>query len=458
MKTTISGILAIALLGVVDPADASDLESTLEQRLSGDRSGACVAVARIGETTESAFYCADPDARVRLDEYSRFEIGSITKAIQGVLLARLVEQERLALDEPLVDLLPEGTHVPMHGDEPIRLIDLVTHSSGLPRLPLSLLEAGYDPDNPYVDITTEQLLDALAGVELSGPPGEAIAYSNFGAMLVSVAIVHRTGTDLGVLFDEELFGPLGMTRTSLSGPTVQGHDARGNPVSNWDFTDNLAGVGGLRSTLPDMITWTAAIQGRHDGPLASTFARARQVIRRVGDEHVGWGWFHVPVGDRRVLWHNGGTGGFSSSLAFDPNSDVGAVVLSDTSLVAHGGLDDLALHLVDEQVPLRSPRVPTASPEDLSLDDYVGVFDLMDGDEPFMGGFELRFYVDADTLMVEASTPELTQPPVALDFEADERFVQPALQLEIEFLRDDDGEVTSLDFQQAGLSLHGVRR
>lgn len=458
MNMSIPAMIAVALSSPGPSALAGELESIVEQRLAGDRSGACVAVARIGERTESTYFCADPNARVRVDKDSRFEIGSISKAMQGVLIARLVEQRRLALDEPLADLLPEDARVPMHGDEPIRLIDLVTHTSGLPRLPMSLLASGYDPANPYADITTGRLLDALADVELSGPPGEAMTYSNFGAMLVSVAIVHRTGTDLGELFEQELFGPLGMTETSLSGATVQGHDARGNPVPNWDFADNVAGVGAIRSTLPDMIRWTAAIQGRHDGPLASTFARAREVLRQVGDEHVGWGWFHVPVGDRRVVWHNGGTGGFSSSLAFDPETDVGAVVLSDTSLVEYGGLDDLALHLVDAQVPLQSPRVPATLPDDLSLDDYIGVFDLMDGDEPFMGGFELRFFVDGETLMLEASTPEMTQPPVSLDHEADERFVQPALRLEIAFVRDEDGQVSSLDFQQAGLSLRGLRR
>lgn len=345
--------LAATPAGIAESPRA--LNEILEHRLNGDRSGVCVAVARVTDTVEMHYHCSDPERARALDEHSRFEIGSISKALQGVLIARLEAHDQLSLDEPLAALLPAGQTVPDHDGQVITVQQLLTHVSGLKRLPMGLMW-GAQSDNPYAHLDEARILDSLAGQRLSAAPGETFEYSNLGAMVLSTALVHRTGRSFDQLLAEEIFEPLGMTSSSLDGPTVQGHDGRGRPVSNWDMPVNLAGVGGVRATLPDMVRLIQAMLGQPANGLEAAIARSMEPIRKTPDPAMGYGWLLLEQHGRRIAWHNGGTGGFASMLAVDRDNGVGVVVLADAAMWAHGGLDDLALHLIDPAFPLAEPR------------------------------------------------------------------------------------------------------
>ena len=436
-------------------AQAAELEQVLEQRLAGDRSGVCVAAARIGEHTELGFFCANADNPRSLDADSRFEIGSLSKALQGLLVARLAERGEIALDQPLATLLPEGTSVPQFADEPIRLIHVLTHTAGLPRLPPDFEIT--DPDNPYADYTPENLLADLEATELQGPPGASFGYSNYGAMLLSYALVHHSGQSLATLLEQEIFEPLGMNQTGLDGTTVAGHAGRGRAADNWDFHPDLGGVGAIRSTPADMARWLEASLGRHDGPLAGALAKSREVLIEADGQLVGYGWLHLPLGENHVLAHDGGTGGFSSFAALDPETGRASLVLMDTSMVLRGSLGDLAMHLVDDSVPMEEPEPASARQPDLDFEALTGRFALYDGEEPFMGDFVLEFSNANGELLVQASVGGQIQPKVGLDPDGEDRFVNPDIDLTIEFQRNESDEVHGLDFNQGPLDLHGKR-
>ena len=359
MNTTETLLGAIPLLWLAAaPINATvpspSIAEIVESRLSGDRSGACVAVARVTDKVEMHYHCSEPKHPRVLDDQSRFEIGSISKALQGVLIARLEEQGVLDLDEPLADLLADKHKVPAYDDQVITVKHLLTHVSGLKRLPLSLM-LGVKMDNPYAHLDEDKVLSTLADQRLRQAPGTVFEYSNLGAMVLSTALVHRTGRSFDQLLAEEIFEPLGMEASSLDGPTIPGHDGRGLPVSNWDIPENLAGVGGVRATLPDMVRLIQAMLGQPANGLENAIARSMQPIRQTPDPAMGYGWLLLDQHDRRIAWHNGGTGGFASMLAVDRDNGVGVVVLADAAMWAHGGLDDLALHLIDPAFPLAEP-------------------------------------------------------------------------------------------------------
>ena len=79
----------------------------------------------------------------------------------------------------------------------------------------------------------------------------------------------------------------------------------------------------------------------------------------------------APLNGRQVHAHEGGTGGFSSMVAFDREAGRGVVVLSDTALHSLGGLGGLGLHLLDPTVPLGGPRREQKAPAEL-LDALAG--------------------------------------------------------------------------------------
>jgi CubicO group peptidase (beta-lactamase class C family) len=346
---------------------APALETVLKQRFEGDRTGACVVAALIErDTVQRARYCARSRDPVPAD--AAFEIGSISKTMLGLLVADQVEAGRWSLDDPVVRHLPPGTTAPQQGTRQITLRDLVTHSSGLPPLPALMRPARRD--DPYATLTEAQLLESLQQATLSGPIGAQPAYSNFGAMLVSLAVARAHGGDLEAALRSRLFEPLGMrgahVRQVPAGvPVAQGHASHGAPTARWTVAPALAGVGMVRATLDDMVRYAQALLLRPDAAMR----RAMQPVAH-GFGHF---WALRPAGGDTLVLHEGGTGGFSSALVLQPARQRAVVLLADTALADLGGLGDVAATLLElrpaPQPPRRAAPLP-ASLRDALLGDY----------------------------------------------------------------------------------------
>ena len=340
----------------------ASVEAKLKKRLSGDRTGGCVAAAVIGAKVESAFVCANAESARSLEAKTALEIGSITKTMTGFLLADAIARDLVQLDDPLELHLPEGTSVPHYQDAPIRLRHLVTHTSGLPSLPSRLLVE--DPENPYAALTEADLLASLTDVELTSAPGQQWAYSNFGFLLLSYVLAQVNEESLEALLNARLFEPLGMAESFIeSAPPgvaqAAGHLSTGSPTKAWDFPVALAGVGGVRASLNDMALYTQAVMGEGDAQVVTLL---EQALTPVASEHgapeMGLAWFLIPLGERTLAMHDGATGGFSSLLAIDKERQRGVVLLLDTSWANLGGIDELALHLLDPgAAEMRAPRL-----------------------------------------------------------------------------------------------------
>lgn len=273
-----------------------------------------------------------------------FEIGSVTKPFTALALARLASTGRAGLDEPLADLLPAGTSVPSRDGRQISLQHLATHTSGLPRLPRGmLLPALLHPSkpDPYADCTADTLLAGLARTRLGAVPGKRFRYSNLGAGLLGLALARRAGTDYESLITREICAPLGMTDTvvTLDGArsrrSAQGHARRGRPVSPWHLAD-LAGAGALRSTATDLVAFVRAQLDGGPEELAEAIRLSRSVEHRTSPfarVHLGWmaHRLHPRQGAHLQIWHNGGTGGFSSFVGFDPEKRLAVIALGNTS-------------------------------------------------------------------------------------------------------------------------------
>jgi serine-type D-Ala-D-Ala carboxypeptidase/endopeptidase len=430
----------------------TELQAIVAKRLHGDRTGACFAAAVIeNDKVSRAYVCADgKDASGRVDANTVFEIGSVTKPMMSALLAGLIGEGKASLDDPLSAYLPEGAKAPSFGGNPILLRHLVTHTSGLPRLPSNLDEGG-DMENPYAHYDERRLLSALAGTKLGRAPGAKEEYSNFAAMVLSYAIARRAGTDFETLLKQRVFAPLGMDKSYIGrkpeGVRVAvGHSPDAKPVSSWDFKTDLAGVGGVRSTLDDMVRYVQGQFGQAPKPLDEAFRLTHLPVANDAKAQNAMHWMFANLNGRRFLAHEGGTGGFSSFVAFDPAKSFGVVILSDTSLHSLGGLGSLGLHLLDPRVPLGEPALaqtrpsgpaPTLSEEDLQA--YVGEY-------PLAPEFVLTVRAEGDRLTVQATG----QGRLPLQAIAEDAFENKDVGAVIRFQRDAAGKVSSLELEQAG--------
>lgn len=262
-----------------------------------------------------------------------FEIGAVGQAFTGLLLADMAERGLVRLDQPVQDLLPDTVAVPKRGDRFITLIDLVTHTSGLPRMP-----ANFKPNNkanPFADYTVEQLYECLSRHSLVRDPGSKFEYSNLGMGLLGHALALRAGMNYEELFKRRIGEPFGLKQTAITlteaqnRRLAQGYNARGMPASQWDIP-TLTGAGGHRSSVNDLLRFLRANLDPV-GVTSEKALRASQVQRFEGFNmpRVAMAWVFADIGTEDTLGLSGATGGFRSFAAFDPKLKIGVVVLAN---------------------------------------------------------------------------------------------------------------------------------
>jgi CubicO group peptidase (beta-lactamase class C family) len=292
-----------------------------------------------------------------LDTATVFEAGSVTKVLTADLLALLVARGEVSLDDPVsthVEALPT-----LRGAEgrPVRLTDLATHTSGLPRIPSNLAPA--DASDPYAGYGGEALVAFLSGVSLPSLPAPH-QYSNLGAGLLGFALGRASGQGYEGALREHVLEPLGMASSGFASEPglvdrlAQGHAPRGEPTGPWHF-DALAGAGALLSTAPDLLRFAAAHLVPPPGRLGSALASTLEIRVPAGpapkmSQALGWV-VDVRDPDDPIVWHNGGTGGFRSFVGLRPRHGTAVVVLTNQAT----SVDDLGFHILDPARPLAPP-------------------------------------------------------------------------------------------------------
>jgi len=328
------------------PADQA-IAGLIETRIAA-RPGEGIVIGVI-DAAGQRIVARGPAGAKPFDGGTLFEIGSMSKIFTSLLLADMTLRGEVSLDDPAAKYLPAGAHLPERGGKQITLRDLATHSSGLPRLPDNM-PAG-NPANPYADYTEAMLLDFLGRYQLTRDIGSKFEYSNLGVGLLGYLLARRGGTSYEALLKQRILLPLGMKDTAITlsadqkARFAQGHDSMMQPASAWDLP-TLAGAGAIRSTAKDMLTFLSAAIGIRQTPLAPAFAlmlaQRRPGVAPNVDTGLGWMVAKSPRGD--IIFHDGGTGGFRTSIAFDPAKRRGAIVL--TNAAREPSSNDLAIHML----------------------------------------------------------------------------------------------------------------
>lgn len=289
------------------------------------------------------------------DDHTGFEVGSISKVFGGMLLADAIERGEVSADTTLGRIFG----YPADGSGAITLVQLATHTSGLPRLPTSgrflatTLFSQVANINPYTQ-STRTTIDL--GRRAQPDPGRGFGYSNFGAALLGQALARVAGTTYPELVAERITRPLGMDRTWVQPldpdtatasrgtaprrPTTDatGHRASGHVAAAWPM-DGFAPAGGIHSTAGDLALLARAVL---DGT-APGMASLRPLADTGDGGRVGMAWMSTP-GDPKVTWHNGMTAGFAAYLGLSRDAGRAVVVLSNTAQP----VDEAGLHLLHQ--------------------------------------------------------------------------------------------------------------
>ena len=197
------------------------------------------------------------------------------------------------------------------------------------------MEHATDALNPYKDYIKPLMYSYLKSCKLNSKPGEQYLYSNLGVGLLGSILEKISGLSYERMVHDIITRPLDMLSTSeftnplLMPRFVQVYNAGGQPTEPWDF-DVLAPCGALRSTLNDMLIYTKANLHLAADELGKAFALTHKITFSK-DVRIGFAWHIITVNGTDYIFHNGGTNGSSSFMAFDTDKNIGIIILSNAA-------------------------------------------------------------------------------------------------------------------------------
>ncbi len=458
MITRIRWTFVLCALALLFPASVAaqhfpsneDLTTLIRSRVEdGGAVGIVLGVLEADGTTRIVSYGNGGEDARELGPKSVFELGSITKAFTGILLADMVARGEVSLSDPVAKYLPDGVTVPSRDGKEITLLDIATHRSSLTRMPTNMFP---DPSGAYPEYTIEQLYEFLSKHELRRDIGSEFEYSNIAVALLGHALERVGGGSYEEVLQERILEPLGMQMTStrvegeLRNWMTVGHDALGlvAPYRNWP---NLPGMGALRSNVEDLLVFLAANTGPPESRLERVLRNAQEVRNTVNDDaDIGLNWLVRKVGESRIITHGGATRGFRAFVGFDPDTRVGAVVLANSS----HGIGDIGYHLINPEFPLTSAPVVDREEIEVAQDiltSYVGEYELRPS-------FVMNVTHEDGDLFVQATG----QGKVPVFAESETKFFAREVNAQFSFTVDELGTVTALTLHQNGRNQPALRR
>lgn len=282
------------------------------------------------------------------DGTTLFAVGSLSKGFVGNLAAMLVEDGLLSWDDDLEQLLPAGT--PLSEDaRPITLLQLATHTAGLPRQPMTprtlsyFIEYLFTGNSFYRHFDQAYLLDYLA--DFGKPRQVAPQYSNIGYALLAHVLELRSGKSIDELTAERILGPLQLSNTSYQPQQLAGYAERarghagdqpkfirrGRPVPDWQFSDILHGTAALYSTADDLLEYAAAhLHGSGDVHRDAALRDSLRVRLERPREAPAIAWIVDDIHDQKITYQVGLVAGYSSYLGLDTRNKTAVVVLQNS--------------------------------------------------------------------------------------------------------------------------------
>ena len=450
MKKIILPLLLLVFSQIVPAQPDDEYKKMFREKIELEKSGSSI-VAILVDEKEPRFInygtLSKNVASKQADENTIYEIGSITKVFVGILLADAVKRGEVKLDDPISKYLPESVKTPTFNGKEITLLDLATHTSGLPRLP-----DNFAPKNnldPYADYTAQNLYDFLSNYKLNRETGSKYEYSNLGFGLLGHILSLRTKTSFENLMTERVFKPLGMNDSLFALPAgkklrhAEGLNHKNDPTPFW-FFDSLAGAGAIRTTSSDMAKFIRTAVGLTQTPLTDAFAEARKMQRQGQNSRVkiGLGWNNVEFAGTEIFWHGGGTFGFSSYIAIDPKQKKGAFLVNNSGKEDGSVfLESVAFNFLNSKFPIKKPKPAKAevSLAENILQNYVGEYSLAPE-------FSLVITREGNKLFLQATG----QPKFELFAEKEDEFFLKDVEAGISFTKAGDGKIEGLILHQGG--------
>lgn len=449
---------AAALTGFDQEAGqaAAKPQATLESRIDSVMApvfktgtpGAAVLVMKDGKPLlRKAYGTADLELGVAMTPEHVFRIGSMTKQFTAVAVLMLLEQGKLALDDPLTKFLPD---YPVQG-RTITVEHLLTHTSGIK----SITDLKEFQPLRRKDLPVAELIAVFKDKPFDFAPGEKWAYNNSGYVLLGAIIEKISGTSYEAFMQKNVFDPLGLKNTHYDSATriiprrISGYGpGPSNGFANANYLSMTLpyAAGSLVSTVDDLAAWNEALlAGKLIKRETLEKAWTAYKLKDGSSSDYGYGWGIGSFEGQRKIAHGGGIDGFTSDGVLLPEERLIVIILTNSTLPAR------TPGLFTTKIIGAALGKPIVEPKELKIDPKA--FDQYAGDYELQPGFVIKFFRQGDRYFTQATG----QGAAEIFAESEIKFFLKVVDGSVEFIKDASGKVTGMVLNQGGRSMPAKR-
>jgi len=390
--TLLTPLLVATALGQTPGGPPADLDANVASSMKTfDVPGMAVAIVKDGKVVVAKGYGVRKLGETTpVDEFTMFAIGSNTKAFTTAALATLIDQGKLAWDDPVYQRLPGFVMYDPYVSHEMTIRDLLTHRSGMGLGEGDLLFW------PHTTYTRDEIIHKLRYMKPASSFRSRYAYDNLLYMTAGQIIPAVTGASWDDYIRQNIFTPLAMNHSTVSNKAFKSGDDYAFPHSRVDGKlqpipledlDNVGPAGSINSCAADMAKWVQ-LQLNH-GKLVDRDSRlfseqrskemwAAQTILPIGNPPpslaglkanfaaYGLGWGLRDYHGRKLIGHTGGVAGFVSRVMLVPEENLGVVIL--TNAEQSSAFDSILYHILDHYFGL-------------AASDWIANFKKVDDDE-----------------------------------------------------------------------------
>jgi CubicO group peptidase (beta-lactamase class C family) len=401
-----------------------------------------VLVAKNGQVLlEKGYGIRNASANVEHDEKSVFQIGSVTKQFTAIVILKLEQEGKLSVKDKLSKYFPQYQHAAK-----ITIENLLNHVSGV---------YSYTNDRNFMqnrvteNLPQEAFWNMIKDKPLDFEPGSRYSYSNSGYSILGYIIEKVTGQPYESAVRKGLFQPAGMSHSGFDfthfnspaktiGYFTLSKDIQ-TPAPIVDSTVAYS-AGAIYSTVHDLYNWNIALNSGKIIPDA-ILEKAYKPLK----DRYGYGFFVDSIYGKRKITHGGGIHGFVSMLTYIPDDKISVVMLSNKPFGLEPAEKDLLAILYNE--PYKIPEeLKEIEVDSTILKKYVGEYELAPT-------FKITVRLVNGALKAQATG----QPQFDLFPKQEHLFFLKVVDAQVEFIKDENGEVEKLILHQNGQHMPGKK-
>ncbi len=246
------------------PAMVADIDALLAGSVAADGPGVAVLVMADGQILYAGGHgLSDIEAQTPMTSKTVFDLASVSKQMSAIAILILMEQGALALDDPIVDYLPEWED--LDPDYPVLISDLLHHTSGLEDY---TGDAWDGSEAAFASLDLEAHLTWLNDQDHWDLPGVAFEYNNSGYGLLALIVQRVSRQSFADFMATEIFAPAGMTQTLVYDQLGQMIPNQATGYITYDrdhiepstFPSVMAGDGNIFSSIADLAKYDVALR------------------------------------------------------------------------------------------------------------------------------------------------------------------------------------------------------